>query len=445
VGIRKIIPNWIVNTFWHWPIGIMAAGLYGFPAKKLTLIGVTGTDGKTTTVYLVNHILKTAGKKTVMISSVAAEICEKQSSTGFHVTSPHPFEVQKYLKEAVDRGVEYAVLEVTSHAMEQHRFAGCKFKLAVLTNIRPDHLDYHKTFNNYFKAKVKLLKGAEAAIINKDDKSYKQLAHLIGRSDAIYGIINRINSINNVINHITTNIIAYSIKNGADITPSLSLPGDYNLSNILASTKVALELKIDRKTIRNAIKSFTGVPGRFEEIKTGRDFRIIIDFAHTPYALEGLLSELKQQLKGKGRIISVFGCAAERGKDRRKMGKVSAQLADLTIITAEDPRFEGVEKISEEIAGWARRGGGIEKSIYDLPASPAGGRFTIYDHRKKKHFFVRIPNRQEAIDFAIKAAKKGDIVVLCGKGHEQSMNIEGVEYPWDERKAIKKALGLRQK
>lgn len=383
--IRKILPNWFVNNFWHWPIALLAAAYYGFPTGKLKLIGVTGTDGKTTIVYLINHILKSAGYRTVMISSVDAELNEKKAPTGFHVTSPHPFNVQKYLKQAVDKKVEYAVLEVTSHAIDQHRFAGCKFKAVVLTNIRPDHLDYHKTFENYKKAKIKFLNKAKIAI----------------RSD------------NNPIK---------------SISQPDCLPGKYNLSNILAAASVCTKLEINRKTIRNAVKTFPGVPGRFEEVKTGKDFRVIIDFAHTPYALRALLTTIRGQMNNKGKLIAVFGCAAERGKDRRKMGKVSAELADLTIITAEDPRFEGVEKISKDIAQWAIRGGAAN-----------------INNIKNKHVFTRIPDRQEAINYAVKSAKKGDIVALCGKGHEQSMNFEGVEYPWSEKKAVKRSLNLRQK
>lgn len=423
--IRDSLPDWLINFFWHLPLALIASVLYKFPSRKLTLIGVTGTDGKTTTVYLINHILKTAGKKTAMISSVKAEIVGKESDTGFHVTSPHPFHIQRYLAQALKKKAEYAILEVTSHAIAQHRFWGCHFKIGVMTNIRPDHLDYHKSFDNYLIAKKELLLNAETAIVNKDDLNFKR-------------IITEITKTSNC-----PEIITYSTQLSADITPKTIkiskqpaiLPGEYNLANILAASAAALNLRIDQKKIHQSLRTFSGVPGRFQEIKTGSDFRVIIDFAHTPYALYELLVMLRQQRVGKGRIIAVFGCAGERGEDRRKMGKVAGELADLAIITAEDPRFEGVGKISEEIAQWAKKGGAAELQINNYQSSST--------NTDNHHYFIRIPDRQESINFAVKIAGKEDILVLCGKGHEQSMNFEGVEYPWDEEKAVNKALKKR--
>lgn len=414
---RGFIPNFLVNTFWHVPIAWIAGLRYGFPANKLTLIGVTGTDGKTTTCYLINHFLKSAGYKTVMISSVLAEICGESSDTGFHVTSPHPFNVQKYLSQAVKKGASYGVLEVTSHALDQHRFAGCNFKYGVITNIRPDHLDYHKTYSNYLNSKAKLLLDANLAVINGDDQSFSELREILADKS----------------------VITYSIKGQTDFTGTIinllrvpsGLPGDYNLSNILAATAVVNKIGISIDEVNKYLPFFKSVPGRFNELDIKKDFRVIVDFAHTSHALLALLTELRKQ--SKARIIAVFGCAAERGVDRRKMGRVSGELADITIITAEDPRFEGVERISAEIASWADKAGAEEVSSKQLRVIS----------KKDKHIFSRIPDRQDAINTAIEVAKSGDIIVLCGKGHEKSMNIKGVEYPWDEKNAVNKALAKR--
>ena len=415
--LRGLIPYNLVNTFWHYPIAWFAVFKYGFPANSLTLTGVTGTDGKTTTSYIINHLLKKAGYKTAMITSVLAEIAGKSNDTGFHVTSPHPWQVQKYLAEAVKSGVTHGVLEVTSHALDQHRFAGCNFKYGVITNIRPDHLDYHKTYDNYLNSKSKLLLGAQKAILNKDDQSYSKLDTLLTGKD----------------------IVTYSIKAQADFMGKaikqrsipLALPGDYNLSNILAATAVVNDIGLTIDEVNGYLPSFKAVPGRFNEVATKKDFRVVIDFAHTPYGLQALLTALRKQTRG--RIIAVFGCAAERGADRRQMGQVSGKLADITIITAEDPRFEGVEMISAEIAGWADKSGAEEVSSKQLKV-----------HSKKdRHVFSKILDRQDAINIAIGIAKPGDIIALCGKGHEQSMSFKGIEYSWDENKAVKKALSKR--
>lgn len=415
--IRRFIPNVLVNFLWHFPIAWFAAFKYGFSANKLILIGVTGTDGKTTTTYIINHILKSTGYKTVMISSVLAEICGEPSDTGFHVTSPHPLSVQKYLSQAVKNGASYGVLEVTSHAMDQHRFAGCNFKYGVVTNIRPDHLDYHKTYSNYLNSKAKLLLGANLAVINRDDQSFSKLREILASQD----------------------VVTYSIKGQADITGTIinrsrvpaSLPGDYNLSNILAATAVVNKIGISIDEVNKCLPFFKPVPGRFNELDVKKDFRVVVDFAHTPHALLALLTELQKQ--SKARIIAVFGCAAERGRKRREMGLVSGELADVTIITSEDPRFEGVERISVEIASWADKAGAEEVSSEQLKVNS----------NKDKHVFARIPDRQDAINTAVDIAEPGDVIALCGKGHEQSMNYEGVEYPWDEFKAVKKALKKR--
>lgn len=380
--LKTLLSQQFINNFYHLPKAILANIWYGFPSQKLIVIGVTGTDGKTTTVNMIYQILKTAGKKVSMVSSVNAP--------GFHVSSPDPLTVQRFAKEALKHGDEYLVLEVTSHALDQYRFWGIKFEVAIITNITHDHLDYHKTFENYFQTKLRLIKSARFAIVNQ----------------GILGIQGK--------------IITFGLDKGdfnqKDIKLKLKVLGDYNVENALASLAVAFVLKIDRKIAQKALEDFAAVTGRMEDVKNSKGIRIIIDFASTPHALEQALNTLKSQTKG--RLISVFGSAAQRDVLKRPMmGEISGKLSDVTIITDEDPRFENGHKIIAEIAQGALRVG-VKEGIN----------------------LFKVSDRAEAIKLAISLAKKGDTVGVFGKGHEQSINYQGVEIPYSDREAVCKAL-----
>jgi UDP-N-acetylmuramoyl-L-alanyl-D-glutamate--2,6-diaminopimelate ligase len=399
MGIRALIPQKAINYGKHLPLALFALWRYGFPSRQLKVIGVTGTDGKTTTVNLIYHLLKEAGFSVGMISTVSAKIGEEEIETGFHVTSPDPQLLQKLFRRMVGKGIKYVVLEVTSHGLDQFRFLGINYEIGVLTNITHEHLDYHKTFENYLKAKAKLFTQSKLAVLNKDDGSYGFLSALVEKKKS--------------------GQLSYAIKNKADFTPTTfpfktTLPGEYNRYNVLAAVAAASALGAKRENIRKALKDFKGVEGRMEEVGTGKDFRAIVDFAHTPNALEQVLKTLKDDLSKDCRLIAVFGAAGLRDREKRPiMGEIAGKLADLVVLTAEDPRTEKVVDICNQIAAGCRRVG----------AEP-----TI------------ISNRQEAIEFAIKNAKKGDIVVVCGKGHEKSMCFGKKEYPWSDQEAVKKAL-----
>lgn len=412
-GLRSLIYimfSTIVNYFKnlkHFSEAVFSLVLCRYPARKLKVIGVTGTDGKTTTVHLIYHILNLANKRAAFISTIGAKIGKKEINTGFHVTTPNSWLVQKILKKLVAQKIEYVVLEATSHGLDQHRLFGCNFSVGVLTNITHEHLDYHKTFKNYLAAKAKLFRGVKMAVLNRDEKHFNYLKRTARKAK----------------------IITYGINKGADFTPEkfnfkTNLSGEYNLYNCLAAIAAASSLGIDDKTIRQAILSFKPVKGRMEKINEGQKFRVIIDFAHTPNALKSTLKTLKS-LKGKqGRLIVVFGCASERDFLKRPMmGKVASEYADLVVLTAEDPREEDVNKIIKQIVAGCKKAGGAEN----------------------KNFFC-FPDRQEAINFAIqKLAKKNDIVVICGKGHEESMCFGKKEIPWSDQKAARKALRVRLK
>ncbi len=344
-------------------LGEIASEWFGNPSEKLKVIGVTGTKGKTTTAHLVYHILTKLGKKTGLISSIMAKIGDKEMDTGFHVTSPDVISLHRFLKEMINAGCEYAVIEVSSHGIDQKRIAGVKFEVGALTNIAPEHLDYHKTFDEYTRVKMEFINSAKRKVMSP-------------------------------------------IKTNLKI-----LPGEFNNINAQAAVEVVTLLGIDKKGALEALKSFKLPIGRMEEIKNGTHARIFIDFAHTPDSLEKALTYLKSITKGK--LISVFGCAGERDPGKRtKMGKISSQIADLSVFTAEDPRSE---------------------DIFDILAQM----------EKEASKFISIPERGEALAYALSRAGKGDVIGIFGKGHEQSLAYKGFEHPWSDQAEVKNWLGRK--
>ncbi|HJX45866.1 MAG TPA: UDP-N-acetylmuramoyl-L-alanyl-D-glutamate--2,6-diaminopimelate ligase [Patescibacteria group bacterium] len=402
----------IKNVF-HFFNAVLAVTFYGYPARKLTVIGVTGTDGKTTTAALIYQILKKAGEKVALITTVNAYIGRRQINTGFHVTTPNPWSLQKLVKDVVDAGCKHLILEATSHGLDQYRVLGTNISIAVVTNITHEHLDYHKTYLNYLKAKAKIFKHAKIAILNKTDSSYKRLIKYLRKDTKLISYDSKINK--------------EKIKKAVD----KRFPEIYNKFNAAAAISVAKELGIKESDIIKAIKSFSSVTGRMEYIKNNKGINIIIDFAHTPNALENVLKALKTKIK-KGRLIAVFGCAGERDKAKRPMmGAISTKYADVSIFTAEDPRHEDMNNIIDAMVKGVIKGGAKEVDYQSRVFS-------------KKPVFLRIKDRQEAISFAINnISKRGDTIVICGKGHEKSMNYEGIEHPWTDKDAVNKALKVK--
>lgn len=374
----------------------VASAWFGNPARKLKIIGVTGTDGKTTTANLIYWILTKVGKKAGLISTVSAKIADTEYETGFHVTNPEPIPLHGFLQKMVLDECEYAVIEVTSHGLDQERVYGINFDMAVLTNITHEHLDYHKTFENYAKAKAKLFNVSKLAILNSEYK--KEIEGLISSS-------------------IPKLFYDKSIL-GGEVLASVEkrFSESYNVTNAAAAVTVARRLGIDDKDSALAIESFPGVTGRMEEIKNDKGIRVIVDFAHTPNALGSVLKTLKENKKKDSKLIAVFGCAGERDFAKRQMmAETSARLADISVFTAEDPRSEKVEDIiAEMLKGSGKVKGAVVKNV---------------------------PDRGEAIFEAINnLSQKGDTVVICGKGHEKSMNYNGTEYPWSDKEAVNLSL-----
>jgi len=416
----------------------LSAAFFGFPARELIVVGVTGTDGKTTTANLIFHILKAAKIQAGMITTVNALIGDKVLDTGFHVTTPEAPIVQGYLAEMVASGMSHVVLETTSHGLEQKRVAACEFDVGVVTNITHEHLDYHGSYEEYLAAKGSLLTELSKtvqkkssiqplAVLNKDDSSYGYLEGLVadlrpGVSSVSYGLGIGAQVIASGVNASPAGL-TFSVQLGAQHPMEIhsSLVGDYNVSNCLAAiSATAAGLGIDEQFIRQGIASLPGIPGRMEVIDLGQDFLAIVDFAHTPNALEKALRSARQMTGGK--VIAVFGSAGLRDQAKRgMMAGISGRLADLSVLTAEDPRSESLDKILSEMAAGIASQGGVE------------GRS-----------FWRVPDRGEAIRFALSLAQTGDLVISCGKGHEQSMCFGEIEYAWDDRTAMRAALAELQ-
>ena len=408
----------------------LSAAFYDFPARDLVVIGVTGTDGKTTTANLIYQILLSAQIRAGIISTVNAVIGDAIEDTGFHVTTPEAPDVQHYLSRMVAAGLSHVVLEATSHGLAQHRVTGCAFDIAVVTNITHEHLDYHGSYEAYRNAKGRLFEMVREGC---DEKTFRPCLAVLNRDDESFeylrGLTRDINQVVYSINNPDADIWAEKVEytpaglRFEAVTSDWRMPinsrliGEYNVGNILAALGAAVfGAGIPIEVAQRGIANFPGVPGRMERIDWGQDFIAVVDFAHTPNALTQTLKAARKMTQG--RVIAVFGSAGLRDREKRRlMAEASIELADLTILTAEDPRTESLEEILLEMAAAAREKGGVEG----------------------RNFWC-VKDRGEAIRMAVKMAQPGDTVLACGKGHEQSMCFGEIEYPWDDRTAMKCAL-----
>lgn len=432
----------------HLALAQLSAAFYDWPARKLTVIGVTGTDGKTTTSNLIYHILLAAGIRAGMITTVNAVIGDEVLDTGFHVTTPEAPDVQSYLAKMVDAGLTHVVLEATSHGLDQSRVEACEFDVGVITNITHEHLDYHGSYENYRAAKARLLLGLmethpkpqgnpRLAVLNRDDSSYAFLERVTEANKVSYGMDEEA-EIRAVGISLERSGLKFTVEyKGACTEIQSNMTGMYNVSNCLAAlAATVVGLGIEPQIAARGIASLPGVPGRMERIYMGQRFIAIVDFAHTPNALKSTIEAARRMLELENeegadyqrdsllsavtlpRIITVFGSAGLRDKEKRRMmAEISVELADLTILTAEDPRTESLDGILEEMAAGAKSRRGREGVT-----------------------FWRIPDRGAAIKFAVELARPGDIVLVCGKGHEQSMCFGAREVAWDDRIAVRAAL-----
>ena len=424
-------------------IAHLAAAFYDHPGRKLTMIGVTGTDGKTTTSNILYQILLEAGLKAGMISTVNAVIGDRILDTGFHVTTPDALDTQRYLLKMVEAGLTHVILETTSHGWAQYRVDACEFDIGIVTNITHEHLDYHGSYEAYRAAKGRLFESLEdtvdkphgnprLAILNRDDSSYEFLTRLAPGPQACYSVDRSADALAADINYLPDGIEFTIVgnhtlggvpaaENGDEnffrVATKTNLVGSYNISNCLAAFSAAVfGLGIDPETAARGIAALAGIPGRMERIDLGQNFTAIVDFAHTPNALKVAIKSARDMTQG--RVIVLFGSAGLRDKEKRRlMAEISAVLADLTILTAEDPRTESLDDILSEMAAGAKSRDCLEGES-----------------------FWRVSDRGKAILFALKLANPDDIVLICGKGHEQSMCFGKIEYPWDDRIATRAAL-----
>lgn len=406
-------------------IGPLAAAWHDYPSRELVVIGVTGTDGKTTTCHLLHSILKRVGNvKAGYISTISADFGDETVATGLHVTTPGAPQVQAYLARMVAAGLTHCVLEMTSHGLAQNRLNGVDIDVAVLTNVMHEHLDYHGNWEAYRDAKAIMFKMLseswrkpgipKLAVINADDDSASYFGTFAADRLQSYGVRApadyRAADLSFQPNSTTFWVQGQRLETG--------MLGEFNVSNALAAIVAARGLDVSWSDIRAGIAAVELLSGRMERIDEGQDFIAMVDFAHTPNALRRALGAGRGMLPPGKRLIAVFGSAGLRDVEKRRlMAETSAQLADLTVLTAEDPRTESLDDILEMMAEGCRASGGIEGES-----------------------FIRVRDRGEAIFRACQLASSGDLVMACGKGHEQSMCFGATEHPWDDRAAMRSAL-----
>lgn len=393
---------------YHYAQSLVAGIKYNFPGKKLRVIGVTGTNGKTTTSFMIWQMLNHAGYKTGLMTTVAWGVKKLQPELN-HMTTVDAFTLNGRIADIKNQGAEFLVLEVTSHALAQFRTLGIPIEVAVFTNLTHDHLDYHKTIANYRAAKGKLFKKAKFSILNADDPTtvyYKKLA----KSFTTYGIKKGDHRATDI--KLNVSGVSYSLDN---LQISTQIPGEFNVYNSMAAALVGEKLGLTNTQIVDGIKSLTSVEGRMNIIDEGQPFTVIVDYAHAPDALEKVFASIKGH---KGKIISVHGGAGRRDPSTRPIrGEILAKNSDIVIITEDDSRDEDPEKIA---AGFIK---GAEKQGKIL----------------NKDLFKEL-DRAKAIELAIKKAKKGDLVLILGKGHEKTILRADGPHDFEDIKVARKIL-----
>ena len=417
----------------------LAAHQYGFPGKRMRVIGVTGTNGKTSTCFLIWRMLNAAGHKTGLMTTVAwgVDKLEKQIE---HMTTVDAETLNYRMKKIADAGAEFLVLEVTSHALAQHRTFGVPIEIAVMTNVTHEHLDYHKTFENYRDAKRRLFKMAKYGVINEDDKSWAYFAKDV-KEYITYGINSGILRAKDV--RLGAQGVDYSVDDKASeekkhavddkhtrggkhasgdmLRIKTKIPGEFTVYNSLAAVAVGLKLGLSKEQISQGILALDSVEGRMNRVDLGQNFEVIVDYAHTP---DAFLKVYESVVPGKkGRIISLFGGAGRRDESTRgERGEIAAKYSDIVIITEDDSRDENPAEIAEEFVKGAEQAGFL----------------------RGKNLLVEL-NREKAIQMAVDLAKKDDIVLILGKGHEKTILRATVAVPFEDLKVTEKALRKRLK
>jgi UDP-N-acetylmuramoyl-L-alanyl-D-glutamate--2,6-diaminopimelate ligase len=417
-SVKALVPERSpIRLGWHYAKAFIAALRYGFPATKLTVIGITGTDGKTTTVTMVGHILRHAHRKAGIASTIVFQIGDQKELNVTQKTSVSPFVLQKQLKRMVEAGCEFAVIEVSSHGLVQGRVHHIFPRVAAVTNTSEEHLDYHKTMEQYRKDKGKLfimLKGKGTKILNGRDASFA-LYHAMPSEMAItYNTVEGDLWTDNV--HITSDGTQAILHTGFDRDAELTLciPGVFNLENAQCAIACCIAVGIPLATCLTALESFRGVEGRLEKIDEGQPFRVFIDFTVTPEAYRNILTTLRTMTPREKRILVLTSSCGNRMPEKRPViGKICSELADIIVVTSDETYGEPHENVINEIVA------GIDHS------------------RTQVHC---IPNRREAIQLILKQAQEGDSVVICGMAGVTTMMTAAGQVPWDERRIVQEEL-----
>ena len=408
---------------YHWARGFLAANHYDYPASAMTVIGVTGTNGKTSTCFMIYNTLKQAGCKVGMMTTIGNAVSDGElTSKGGHMTTADARELNKQIAAMRASGIQYLVLEVSSHALAQGRIFGVPIDIAVMTNVTPEHLDYHRTFERYRRAKLRLFEmaareskrgGRGVGVVNADDPSAKYFAGMVPHP-VTYGIENGDLKATRI--KATTKGVEYYVR--IDKQPyhiKVNIPGEFYVYNSLAAVAVCHQLGLSKGAIEQGISSLTGVEGRMSQVPNDLGINVIVDYAHTPDSYEKMLPGIRQTTTGKVYIV----CGAAGKRDRSKfptMGQLAAKYSDLVILTEEDPQGP-VRPLSELVAKGIREDGGVEGQD-----------------------FVFIDDRTNAINEAVKRARKGDTILLLGMGHQKTIDRAGGSEPWSDYDTVKAAL-----
>ncbi len=391
----------------------MAAAFYGHPARGMKLVGITGTKGKTTSTYLLKAILEKAGHKCGLIGTTGNMIGDKLLKSS--LTTPDPIDLQRTLRMMADEGVEIVTMEVSAHAIDMHRLDGLTFEVGCYTNLSQDHLDYFHTMENYFETKKKFFTSGMVrnAAINVDEETSEGVLAALEIPHLTYGICANADLFARDI-EITEDGVSFELQLQGmhNIEINLMMTGMFNVYNAMAAASCAIILGVSAENIKSGLESMPSVPGRIEMLPTNTPYRVILDYSHVPDALENILTTVRQFAKA--RVIALFGCGGDRDRGKRPMmGEIGGKLADLSILTSDNPRTEDPMKILAA----------IEEGI-----KPTGGQYVV------------IENRREAIRYALETAEEGDIIVLAGKGHETYQEINGVKNPFDEKVVVQELL-----
>jgi len=410
-ALNQKIPQIIVRNT-RKALSSLSCYFYNNPSQKINVVGVTGTNGKTTTTFLTKSIIEKAGYKVGLIGTINYQIGEKIIPS--QATTPESVELQGLIAEMVAAKMKFAVMEVSSHSAVQHRIEDISFKTAVFTNISAEHMDYHKTITNYLDAKIGLFKNLTRdsfAILNADDEFSKYFADKTSAKILWYGIKNNADIKAEICRESTSNTMIKLRCSGMEIDVKIPFMGLHNVYNSLASVANAISLGFELDVIKAGIEDAPVVPGRLEAVPCKRGFKVVVDYAHTPHALETVLHSLKNLVKG--RILLVFGCGGDRDKEKRPMmGKIANENSNIFWITNDNPRSEDPLSIIEDIKAGIKPG---------------------------RTFYIQT-NRKKAIEEAIAEAKSGDLVLIAGKGHERYQIIKDTRIPFDDREVVKKTL-----